>query len=88
MTSPDPDTAQVATAHRVLNAVIGRGTVGEAVGIVRSWQRCDAAQALDELTGANPGTGDAGVRVEAARVSAVVDSEAGTDTDRDYGDWA
>jgi hypothetical protein len=86
MTRPDPDADSLAAAgRRLLDSLARRTAVGEAVGVLRSWQGCDAAQARDELT---EDTGDAGLDAEAARVAAAVDDRADGTADPDYGGWA
>lgn len=84
MTRPDPDTASLAAAGRLLDSLAGRAAVGEAVGILQGWRGCDAAQALRDLAGS---TGAAGLGVEAARVAALVDARADGTADPDYGGW-
>jgi hypothetical protein len=82
MTRPDPDADSLAVAGRLLDSLAGRVAVDEAVGILRGWQGCDAAQARHDLTGG------AGLGAEAARVAAAVDARADGTADPDYGDWA
>jgi hypothetical protein len=83
MTRPDPDADPPAAAGRfLLDSLAGRVAVDEAVGILRAWQGCDAAQALDDLAGG------VGLGAEAARVAAVIDARADGMADPDYGDWA
>lgn len=85
MTSAQPDPEALATAVRLVDALEGPAAVNEAIGILRGWQGCDAAQALDNLTG---GAGPAERDAEAARIVAVVNAQADGTADPDYGDWA
>jgi hypothetical protein len=84
MTRPDPDTASLAAAGRLLDSLARRAAVGEAVGILRGWRGRDATQALRDLAGS---TGACGIGVEAARVAALVDARADGTADPDYGGW-
>jgi hypothetical protein len=85
MTPPDPGADSLAAAgRRLLDSLAGRAAVNEAVGVLRGWQGCDAAQARDDLTG---DTGAAGLGAGAARVAAAVDARADGTADPDYGGW-
>jgi len=55
--------------------------VAEAVGVVRSWQGCDATQARRSLTG---NTGFDGQEATAIRVTAIIDALADGRTDLEW----
>ncbi len=85
MTSPTPDPESLAAADRLLQALVSRTAVNEAVGILQGWQGCDAAQALDDLT---CDAGPAGRDAEATRIAAIVNAQADGTADPDYGGWS
>jgi hypothetical protein len=80
--SADHDAWQLAMAGRIAHVVARRAAMAEAVGIMRCWQGCDAAQARHDLI--DNGGGAAGQDAEAARVTALVDAMADRRADPDW----
>jgi hypothetical protein len=72
---------QLAMAGRIAHAMADRAAMSEAVGIMRSWHRCDTAQARQNLA---DNSGADGQDAEAARVAAIVDAQADGRTDPDW----
>lgn len=61
-------------AASITHALRMRVSREEAVGILQSWQRCDARQARRNLAESQNGT--AGQDAEAARVASIIDHDA------------
>lgn len=70
-------------ASSIAHALRRRVTREEAVGILQSWQRCDARQARRNLAEHHNGT--AGQDAEAARVAAIIDHDAQSRVDPEWG---
>ncbi|SDI71475.1 hypothetical protein SAMN05192558_1179 [Actinokineospora alba] len=71
-------------ARSVLRAVRGQVAREEAVGVLRSWQRCDVGEARRSLADGDGGAGRAGQDGEAARVVAIIEGDARGRADPDW----
>jgi hypothetical protein len=79
MTPPRPDAEQL--ANRIALATVRRAALAEAVGVLRSWQRCGTAEAHQTLTADSAIHGQ---DAEAARVAAIVNGLAENGADPDW----